>query len=137
MPRFADWMDANEKTDAKHPFRLATSPSRSFLNSSFSETAGSRKRQPIPMLLVHPDDAAAIALVTGDPVVIGNRRGEVPLTVEIFDGLPRGVLIAEGIFPNKAHRSGAGINTLIGSDPVKPFGGVAFHDAAVWLRRSN
>jgi anaerobic selenocysteine-containing dehydrogenase len=137
MPYFADWMDANEPADAEHPFRLATSPSRSFLNSSFSETAGSRKRQPAPMVLVHPADAAELALETGDPVVIGNRRGEVSLTAEIFDGLPRGVLIAEGIHPNKAHRNGVGINTLIGSDPVRPFGGVAFHDASVWIRKSN
>ena len=45
------------------------------------------------------------------------------------------MLIAEGIHPNKAHANGKGINTLIGSDPIKPFGGVAFHDAAVWLRK--
>ena len=89
------------------------------------------------MVMVHPEDAAELSLETGDPVVIGNCRGEVSLTAEIFDGLPRGVLIAEGIFPNKAHRNGVGINTLIGSDPVKPFGGVAFHDAAVWLKKSN
>ncbi len=31
----------------------------------------------------------------------------------------RGVLIAEGIHPNAAHKNGAGINTLIGSDPRK------------------
>lgn len=34
-----------------------------------------------------------------------------------------------------AHRDGAGINTLIGSDPVRPFGGAAFQDTSVWLAR--
>jgi len=53
----------------------------------------------------------------------------------VFDGLPPGVLIAEGIHPNRAHRGGKGINTLIGSDQVPPFGGVAFHDATVWIRK--
>ena len=37
---------------------------------------------------------------------------------------------------NAAHANGNGINTLIGSDPVKPFGGAAFHDCAVWLRKA-
>ena len=46
------------------------------------------------------------------------------------------MLIAESIHPNKAHANGKGINTLIGSDPIKPFGGVAFHDSAVWMRKA-
>ena len=136
LPRFADWWDINEPTDATHPFRLATSPSRSFLNSTFSETPGSQKRVQKPLLFVHPRDAAVASIAEGDLVVLGNRRGEVVLTASIFDGLQRGVLIAEGIHPNSAHRNGNGINTLIGSDPVPPFGGAAFHDCAVWLRKA-
>ena len=30
---------------------------------------------------------------------------------------------------------GRGINTLTGADPVAPFGGAAFHDNKVWLRK--
>jgi anaerobic selenocysteine-containing dehydrogenase len=115
------------------PFRLATSPSRSFLNSTFSETAGSRKRQPTPTVFIRADDAAANGIADGAKVRLGNHRGEVELTARIFDGMQKGVLIAEGIHPNKAHGTGQGINMLIGSDQVPPFGGVAFHDAAVWI----
>jgi hypothetical protein len=46
-----------------------------------------------------------------------------------------GVLIAEGVYPNSAHGTGQGINMLIGSDQIPPFGGAAFHDAAVWIER--
>jgi len=67
-------------------------------------------------------------------VVLGNQRGTVELTAEIFEGLPPGVLIAEGLHRNVAHGNGKGINTLISSDQVPPFGGVAFHDATVWIR---
>ena len=77
---------------------------------------------------------AANGIANGAPVVIGNHRGSVELTAEIFEGLPPGVLIAEGIHANRSHRNGKGINTLIGSDQVPPFGGVAFHDATVWIR---
>ncbi|MDB5541664.1 MAG: dehydrogenase [Devosia sp.] len=135
MPRFADHWDVTERIDAETPFRLATSPSRSFLNSSFAETPGSQKRQPEPTVFVHPADAAALGIANGDPITLGNRRGEVALKAIFFAGMQRNVLIAEGIHPNSAHRNGQGINTLIGSDPVRPFGGAAFHDTSVWLRR--
>jgi anaerobic selenocysteine-containing dehydrogenase len=137
MPDVADFTDWNEPTSADVPFRLATSPARTFLNSTFIETPGSQKREGVPSLLMHPADAAKLQLQTGDPVTIGNHRGEVELTVRLFDGLQTGVVIAEGLHPHKAHRKGRGINTLIGSDPVRPFGGAAFHDAAVWVRASN
>jgi anaerobic selenocysteine-containing dehydrogenase len=113
---------------------MSTSPARSFLNSSFSETPGSRKRVGEPSLLIHPADAAELGIADGGRLVVGNRRGEVPLKATYFDGIRRGVVIAEGIHPNSAHTGGKGINTLIGSDPVRPFGGAAFHDCAVWVR---
>jgi anaerobic selenocysteine-containing dehydrogenase len=136
MPDWPDYWDVNEPVDDEHPFRLATSPARSFLNSSFSETPGSRKRVGAPSLLIHPDDAEALAIAEGDTLRIGNRRGEVVLKASFFAGIRRGVVIAEGIHPNAAHANGRGINTLIGSDPVRPFGGVGFHDCAVWVRRA-
>ncbi|MGV3650127.1 MAG: molybdopterin-containing oxidoreductase family protein [Devosia sp.] len=136
MPVFPDYWDVNERTDAEHPFRLATSPARAYLNSSFAETPGSKKREGEPTLLMTPADAEALGLAEGAAVLVGNHRGVVELTLRLFDGMRQGVVIAEGIQPNGAHRGGRGINTLIGSDPVKPFGGVAFHDAAVWIRPS-
>jgi anaerobic selenocysteine-containing dehydrogenase len=135
MPLFADHWDVTERVDATTPFRLATSPARAFLNSSFAETPGSQKRHPTPTVMVHPADASRLGIAEGDRVVLGNARGEVELTATLFDVMQTGVLIAEGLHPNAAHAGGRGINTLIGSDPVKPFGGAAFHDTSVWLRR--
>jgi anaerobic selenocysteine-containing dehydrogenase len=89
-----------------------------------------------PTVFIRSDDAKALDIADGDPVTLGNHRGSVELTARIFEGLQRGVLVAESIHPNKAHRGGRGINTLIGSDQVPPFGGVAYHDAAVWIRKS-
>jgi len=133
LPKFADWWDINEKVTAATPFRLATSPSRSFLNSTFTETAGSRRRQPQPRVLIRPDDAAWHGIADGATVRLGNHRGSVVLTAQLFDGMQQGVLVAEGIHPNRAHGGGQGINTLIGSDQIPPFGGAAFHDATVWI----
>ena len=38
LPEFPDHVDLIEVADAAHPFRLATSPARNFLNSTFAET---------------------------------------------------------------------------------------------------
>jgi hypothetical protein len=55
----------------------------------------------------------------------------------LFDGVRRGVLIAESIWPNGAHIGGRGINTLTGADQVAPYGGAAFHDNRVALEKAR
>jgi anaerobic selenocysteine-containing dehydrogenase len=130
-----DHWDAIEEADTEHPFRLATSPSRGFLNSTFTETPTSLADERRPTVMIHPDDATALAVVDGEEVKLGNRRGAVRLHARLFDGVRRGVLIAESVWPNSAYPDGRGINTLTGADPIAPFGGAAFHDNKVWLRK--
>ncbi|MGN6549020.1 MAG: molybdopterin oxidoreductase family protein [Pararhizobium sp.] len=135
LPQFPDHVDVIETADADHPFRLATSPARSFLNSSFSRMPGSRKREGRPEVKIHPDDAMALGVGDGDIVTLGNKRGQVRIHARFFGGLRRGVLVAEGIWPNADHLDGEGINVLTGSDPCAPYGGAAFHDNKVWVRK--
>jgi anaerobic selenocysteine-containing dehydrogenase len=134
MPGLPDHWEIIEEVDERHPFRLATSPSRHFLNSSFTETPGSRAHQSRPVVMVHPDDARSLGIGDGDKVILGNDRGEVRLDAQLFEGVRPGVLIAESIFPNAAFEDGRGINTLTGADAIAPFGGAAFHDNRVWMK---
>jgi anaerobic selenocysteine-containing dehydrogenase len=136
MPALPDHWGVIEEADAAHPFRLATSPARNFLNSTFNETPTSRAKEGRPEVMIHPDDAAALGIADGAEVVLGNARGEVRLHARLFDGVRRGVLIAESIWPNDAFADGRGINTLTGADAIAPYGGAAFHDNKVWIRRS-
>ena len=136
MPTLPDHWNAIEEADAEHPFRLATSPARSFLNSSFTETPTGQATERRPHVMIHPDDAAALGIAHGDKVVLGNRRGEVRLHATVFEGVRRGVLIAESVFPNASFEDGRGINTLTGADCIAPFGGAAFHDNRVWMKRA-
>ncbi|MCB1477752.1 MAG: molybdopterin oxidoreductase family protein [Rhodobiaceae bacterium] len=134
IPKLPDFWDVTENADAAHPFRLVTAPARSFLNSTFNETPGSVSREGRPEVLLHPDDAETLGIADADAVILGNARGQVRLHAKIFDGVCRGTLISEGIWPNDAFADGAGINTLTRADPVAPHGGAAFHDNHVWLR---
>jgi anaerobic selenocysteine-containing dehydrogenase len=135
LPEFPDHIDLIEIADAAHPFRLATSPARSFLNSTFAETPSSVTKEGRPALMLNAEDAVALQIAEGDVVRIGNLRGEIRLHVTIGGGTRRGVVIAEGLWPNDAHLDGEGINVLTGADAAAPYGGAAFHDNRVWLRK--
>ncbi|MDO9411198.1 MAG: molybdopterin oxidoreductase family protein [Pseudolabrys sp.] len=137
MPPLPDHWTSIETADAAHPFRLATSPARNFLNSTFNETPTSLSNEKRPTVMIHPDDAIVHGIADGDYVVLGNQRGEVRLHARLFDGLRRGVLIAESIWPNAAYADGCGINTLTGADAIAPFGGAAFHDNRAWVRKAE
>jgi anaerobic selenocysteine-containing dehydrogenase len=136
MPTLPDHWEIIEEADDAHPFRLATSPARNFLNSSFNETETSRAKEGRPSVMIHPDDAAPLGIRDEDEVVLGNTRGEVRLHARLFDGVCRGVLIAESIWPNAAFADGRGINTLTGADAIAPYGGAAFHDNRAWIRKA-
>ncbi len=134
LPEFPDHCEVIEEATAEYPFRLATSPARTFLNSSFNETPSSLKREGRPTVFVHPDDLVAAGLVDGAKVKIGSARGVVTLHAKAHQGQRRGVLIAESIWPNEAFEDGQGINTLTGCDQPAPSGGGTFHDNRVWLK---
>ena len=104
-----------------------------YLDSSFTETPTSIARESRPAVKLHPDDARALGIGDGAPVRMGNRRGEIRLHAEIFDGLQRGVAVVESIWPNRAFPGGAGVNTLLSADPGPPNGGMCVHDTAVWV----
>lgn len=136
LPEFPDQVDLIEVADAAHPFRLATSPARNFLNSTFSETPTSREKEGRPEVMLNPADAERLLIAEGDVVRIGNGRGSLRVHARVTDAVKPGVLVAEGLWPNKAHLDGEGINVLTGADAVAPHGGAAFHDNKVWLEKA-
>ena len=128
MPCLPDHWAVIEEANEAMPFRLVTAPARHYLNSSFTETPTSIRREKRPSVMIHPDDADRLGLADGSIAALGNDRGRVRLHVERFDGVQPGVVIVESIWPNKAFLDGIGINALTGADPAAPVGGAAFHD---------
>jgi anaerobic selenocysteine-containing dehydrogenase len=134
MPSLPDHWAINEAADEAHPFKLATSPARNFLNSTFNQTPTSLAREIRPSALMHPDDMAALGLGEGDVVRLGNTRGEIRVHARPSAGATRGVIVSEGLWDNRDFFDGRGVNTLTSADSVAPFGGAAFHDVRVWAR---
>ena len=134
MPELPDHFDVIDNATAEKPFRLVAAPARGFLNSTFSETASSRARERRPTALLHPEDCEALGVADGQPVLLGNDRGQVTVHARPRAGQPRGVVVVEGIWPNRDFTGGVGINVLTSAEPGYPRGGAVFHDTAVWIR---
>jgi anaerobic selenocysteine-containing dehydrogenase len=134
MPALPDHWAATDEATPDRPFRLVAAPARNFLNTTFTETPGSRKREGRPTALVHPEDAARLGITEGGRVTLGNERGTVTVHARIVDGLQPGVVVVESVWPNADFGNGVGINALTSDAPAAPNGGAVFHDTAVWLR---
>ena len=134
MPALPDHWAATEEATPDRPFRLVAAPARQFLNTSFTETPGSRRREGRPTALVHPDDAARLGLAEGGRVTLGNAQGTVTVHARLADGLQPGVVVVESVWPNVDFAGGVGINALTSDAPAAPNGGAVFHDTAVWMR---
>jgi len=134
VPEMPGHYESIEEATIDHPFRLVTAPSRGFLNTSFTETPTSEKREGEPAAMIHPDDLTELGLSDGDRIKMGNERGEIKLRTRSFDGVRRGVVIVEAIPKNSKFEGGVGLNTLTGADAAGPYGGAAFHDNHVWIK---
>jgi len=135
MPALPDHFDVIDRPTPDKPFRMVAAPARAFLNSTFTETPGSLQHEKRPTALLNPEDCAALDIVAGDRVTLGNQRGEVVLHAVPKAGQARGVVVVESIWPNKHFATGIGINALTSAEPGYPNGGAVFHDTAVWIRK--
>ncbi len=135
MPVLPDHQDVIDNATAEKPYRLIAAPARTFLNSTFTETPSSRKRERRPTVLMHPEDCSALGVTEDVRVRLGNENGAVIVHVKPKGGQQRGVVVVEGIWPNRYFENGIGINAVTSADPGWPNGGAVFHDTAVWVRR--
>jgi anaerobic selenocysteine-containing dehydrogenase len=134
LPLLPDHCGIIESADDEHPFRLVAAPARQFLNSTFTETPGSKAREIRPAVMMHPRDCKRLGIADGARVRVGNRRGAIVVHAKEFDGLQPGVIVIESIWPNEAFEEGIGVNVLTSADAGPPRGGAVFHDTAVWVR---
>jgi anaerobic selenocysteine-containing dehydrogenase len=134
MPVLPDFLQNIHAATDECPFRLVTAPARGFLNTSFTEMPTSQKRENTPTVMIHPQDSAKLGLHDGGKARLGNAQGSVVVRSRIFDGLQRGVVVVESVWPNAAFDEGIGINALVSAKPGWPNGGATFHDTAIWIR---
>jgi anaerobic selenocysteine-containing dehydrogenase len=119
------------------PLRLVTAPALQTLNSTFQERPELRTRAGGMVLKLGPAEAATRGLVDGQLVIAANERGEATFTLQIRDGVPRGVAVAEGVFW-LAHVPGTrNVNALTSQRLTDLGAGSTFYDTRVDVRAAG
>ncbi len=136
LPTYVPLAEGPEHPDLgpRYPLRCHVPPNRFFLNSSFSQSALLRKRQAGPAVFMHPRDAAAREVCSGDLVAVANDRGEARFTAVLTEDTPAGQVVIEGIWWHKFMPGGRGVNVLTSDKVADLGGGPAFHSTMVEVR---
>ena len=119
------------------PFRLATAPAVQALNTSFQEREELRARQKGMRLLMNPDDAAARGLRAGDRVRVFNALGEAIFLLDPTPRVPRGLVVAEGVFWLEHAPGPRTVNALTSQRLTDIGAGSTFYDNRVDVQREG
>lgn len=115
--------------DPAWPFVLTAGERRSFTANTIIRDPAWRKKDAAGALRIHPADAAALGLATGDPVRLTTRRDSAVVAVELSDSmqpghisLPNGLGLAYG-----DDQTGVAPNDLTCTGDRDPFVGTPWH----------
>jgi anaerobic selenocysteine-containing dehydrogenase len=96
-----------------------------------------RRKQKGMRLKMNPADAAERALARGSAVVAWNELGEVAFELEVTERVPRGVVVAEGVFWLAHAPGGRTVNALTAQRLTDLAGGSTFYDNRVEVRAAG
>ena len=116
---------------AKFPLQMITPPSPAFLNSTFVNVDVLRKKAVEPRIEMHPHDASARKIGTGDAVCVFNGRGSFRAKAIVGDSVKPGVVVAYGIWWNKYTDGGTNCNAITSTALTDQGGGATFFDNLV------
>jgi anaerobic selenocysteine-containing dehydrogenase len=128
--------DGDAAGPAEEALTLISPAAHHFVSSSLASQPGLLRGEGRPFVEIHPDDAAARGVASGDDVIVENGRGGVRLRAVVTDGVRRGVLASpKGRW---AKLSGGGNVNRTTSDALGDMAGQStFHSNRVWLRRAD
>jgi anaerobic selenocysteine-containing dehydrogenase len=117
-----------------YPFRLMTAPSFYALNSTFRERKDLLKKEKAMFLQMNPADAEAKGLKEGQRVNAFNQLGEVSFVLRVAQGVPPGVVVAEGVWWLEHCPGARSVNALTSQKLTDQGGGSTFYDNTVDVR---
>ena len=99
-------------TSERYPLAMISPPARNFLNSSFVNVKSLRDLEGEPLLEIHPLDAKARHIRSGEVVRVFNDRGEYRCTARVSERARPGVVNGLGIWWRKLGLNGTNVNEL-------------------------
>jgi anaerobic selenocysteine-containing dehydrogenase len=131
LPFFNPPAEVPLEPSRRHPLAFLSPPARHFLNSTFSNLVRFREFEGEPHLDMHPADAEARGIRTGDRVRVFNDRGSYTLKARV-NGKPRpGVVVAPSVWWRKHSPDGRNANDVTSQRIADLGGGATFYDCAV------
>ncbi len=120
---------SSAEVDAEFPFVLSAGERRSFTANTIIRDPTWRKKDPSGALRIHPDDAAALGVVTGDTLRLTTRRDSLIVSIELNDTMQRGhVSLPNGLgLAYEAATTGVAPNELTSTSDRDAFVGTPWH----------
>ncbi len=120
------------------PLEFLPRKADNYMNSTFANLPGHRwmERKTAGLLEMHPLDAAARGVSTGDSVSVWNGRGRITLTASVGQTVPEGV-VASRLDWQKLSPNGANVNMLTSERLSDLGGGATFYSTLVEVAKTE
>jgi anaerobic selenocysteine-containing dehydrogenase len=118
------------------PLEFLPRKADNFMNSTFANLPGHRlmERKTAGLLEMHPADAAARGVTSGDGVSVWNGRGRIKLIARVGETVPPGVVAAR-LDWQKLSQDGANVNALTSERLTDIGGGATFYSTLVQVEK--
>jgi anaerobic selenocysteine-containing dehydrogenase len=123
----------DKRLAARFPLELISPKNGDSMNSTFGYRAEVDAQTAV--LTLHPVDAAARAIVTGDAVRIFNDRGQCVLRASVADTVAEGVVCAPSVRWPRLARDGNSVNMLTSQRLTDKGGGPVFYSCLVQVEK--
>jgi anaerobic selenocysteine-containing dehydrogenase len=125
----------------QYPLEFLPRKADNYMNSTFANIPRHRRMEArtAGLLEIHPTDADARALATGDEVEVFNARGTILLRAQVGEMVPQGVVAARLEWNKLAGlngHGGANVNALTSETLTDIGGGATFYSTLVEVRRA-
>jgi len=119
----------------RYPLAFISPPCRNFLNSSFANLPFALASEKEPRLDIHPDDARARGIASGERVRVFNDRGSYTLKAAVSDRARPGVVVAPSVWWRKLSPDGRNANDLTSQGLADMGGAATYYDCLVEVAR--
>jgi anaerobic selenocysteine-containing dehydrogenase len=134
LPRFIPNHECEQTAPelaARYPLAMISPPARHFLNSTFVNVRSLRDIEGEPRLEIHPDDAAARCITSGEVVEVYNDRGRHRCRADVSTRARPGVVVGLGIWWRKLGLDGTNVNQLTSQKLTDIGAAPTFYDCLV------
>jgi anaerobic selenocysteine-containing dehydrogenase len=126
---------SNPTLAERFPLAMISPPARNALNSSFANLPTFLESEKTPHLEIHPVDALARGIASGEKVRVFNARGSLVLTARVTDRARPGVVVALSVWWRKLSPDGTNANMVTGQALTDLGRAATFYDCLVEVAR--